>query len=81
MTKTTITQTVLETTDEMLRASPIALPINALANLTALAATGLDSLLGGGVLDTVVHCCWLTGAVAALFVVRQTFRDIAPLEQ
>lgn len=81
MTKTTITQTVLETTDEMLQASPIALPINALANLTALAATGLDSLLGGGVLDTVVHCSWLTGAVAALFVVRQTFRDIAPLEQ
>lgn len=62
--------------DEALSASPIALPINALANLLAMGTTCLDVLLGGSVPDAVVHCCWLVGGVSALFVVRSTWCDL-----
>jgi hypothetical protein len=69
-------QYLTEGVDDALDASPVALPINAAANVTAFALTALDAALGGSVPDPIVHCCWLTGAVAALFVAHDTYRDL-----
>lgn len=72
----TLGRRLLDGVDDALSASPIALPINALANLLALGTTALDAALGGGVLEDAVHFFWLVGATAALFAIRSTWCDL-----